>query len=235
MAPPPSFDLLAPIYQLLERVTFGGLLHRCRTAHLDRLAGCRRALILGDGDGRFLADLLHANPSVCVDSVDISPGMVHHARHRLARIARASERVRFIVADARSVPLADDHYDLIVTNFFLDCFPVDELEQVIDRVVAACGPAAIWVDGDFRFPAGGWARVVAGAALAAMYAFFRLTTRLPARQLTDPAPFQVACGFHQEAERVWLGGFLSARLWAREIAASGSEKGPARTQGDALG
>ena len=75
MTPRPSFDLLAPAYQSLEQLAFGGLLHWCRTAHLARLAACRRALVLGDGDGRFLADLLRANPTLEVDSVDISPGI----------------------------------------------------------------------------------------------------------------------------------------------------------------
>lgn len=215
MTPRPSFDRLAPAYQTLEHITFGGLLHWCRTAHLERLRECRRALILGDGDGRFLADLLRTNPHVEVDSLDISTGMLALARRRTAKIPGAPNRVRFTLGDARTDPLPASGYDLIVTNFFLDCFCPAELAAVVRRVAAACAPDALWVDGDFRLPVSGWARPVARALLATMYAFFRLTTRLPTGRLTDPAPLLAAEGFSLIEEVTRLRGFLSSRLWMR--------------------
>jgi SAM-dependent methyltransferase len=215
VTPRPSFDRLAPAYQTLERLTFGGLLHWCRTAHLDRLRGFRRALVLGDGDGRFVADLVRANPAIEVDSLDISPRMIALARRRVARVPGAVGRVRFTLADARTDPPPATGYDLVVTNFFLDCFRPAELAIVARKVASACAPAAAWVDGDFRVPAAGWARPAARVLLAAMYAFFRLTTRLPTGSLTDPAPLLAAEGFELVEEVPRLRGFLSARLWAR--------------------
>lgn len=215
MTPRPSFDRLAPAYQTLERLTFGGLLHWCRTAHLERLRECRRALVLGDGDGRFLADLVRTNPHIEADSLDISTGMLALARRRVAEVPGAANRVRFTLADARSDPLPATGYDLVVTNFFLDCFRPPELATLIRRVAGACAPNAIWVDGDFRLPVSGWARLPARVLLAAMYAFFRLTTRLPTGRLTDPAPLLATEGFRLVEEASRLRGFLSARLWAR--------------------
>ena len=216
MRPRPTFDRLAPMYHTLERVTYGGFLHRCRTAHLSRLAACRRALVLGDGDGRFLADLLRANANVVVDSIDISHAMVNLARQRIAAIPGASQRVRFYTGDARTLPLPGVGYDLVVTNFFLDCFPAHELAELIDRISAVCHAEAVWVDGDFRLPESGWARPVARVLLAGMYAFFRLTTRIPAGRLIDPAPYLTAHGFALESEVTLLRGFLSSRLWVRK-------------------
>lgn len=217
MTPRPSFDRLAPIYHLLERLTFGPLLHHCRTAHLDRLAGCRSALVLGDGDGRFLADLLRANPAIRVDSLDISPGMIALARRRIRNIPGALNRVRFAIGDARTDSLPGTGYDLVVTNFFLDCFGPADLSQVIECVAAACGPVAIWVDGDFRVPARGWPRWAARVVLAVMYLFFRIVTRLPASRLIDPAPQIGAQGFVPVAETSWLWGALTSRLWVRPV------------------
>jgi SAM-dependent methyltransferase len=211
----PFFDRLAPAYAALERLTFGRLLHRCRTTHLGRLGDCRRALVLGDGDGRFLADLLRTHPDLSADSLDVSPGMIGLARRRVARVPGALPRARFIVADARTTPPPANGYDLVVTNFFLDCFPPAELALVIRRAAAACAPRAIWVDGDFRLPASGPVRPVARVLLALMYAFFRLTTRLPAGHLTDPGPYLAVEGFHLINEVSWLRGFLSARVWIR--------------------
>ena len=215
MTPPPCFDRLAPAYHALERLTFGGLLHACRTAHLGRLAGCRRALVLGDGDGRFLADLLRAYPDLEADSLDVSPGMIALARRRVARVPGAAARARFVVADARTAAPPATGYDLVVTNFFLDCFRPADQAAVVRRAAGACAAGARWVDGDFRLPAGGWARLAGRALLAGMYAFFRLTTRLPAGRLSDPAPLLAAEGFAPAAEVTRLRGFLSARLWVR--------------------
>ena len=174
MTPRTSFDRLAPVYHALERLTFGGLLHWCRTAQLSRLGGCRRALVLGDGDGRFLADLLRTHPNLHADSLDISPGMIALARRRLESIPGAADRVRFAIADARTDPLPASGYDLVVTNFFLDCFRPHELAAVVGRIADASAADAVWVDGDFRLPSEGWVQPVARALLAVMYAFFRL-------------------------------------------------------------
>ena len=141
--------------------------------------------------------------------------MLALAHRRVAKIPGAANRVRFTRADVRSDPLPAAGYDLIVTNFFLDCFRSAELATVIRRVSDVCAPDAVWVDGDFRLPSSGWARPVAKLLLAAMYGFFRLTTRLPTGRLTDPAPLLAVEGFRLVEEESQLRGFLSARLLAR--------------------
>ena len=215
MNPRPSFDRIAPFYQGLEWLAFGPLLQRCRIAHIDRLLDCRRALLLGDGDGRFLAALLAANSHVLVDSLDSSSKMLGLAGRRAAAIDGAIGRVRFIHGDACSAAWSKAEHDLIVTNFFLDCFTAEELERLIDRVTAAAAPGALWLDSDFRLPAGACRRAVAELALSGMYLFFVVATRLRARRLTDPAPFLAARGFTLRSEACGLGGFLSSRLWQR--------------------
>ncbi len=174
-------------------------------------------MILGDGDGRFLVDLLKVNRRVLVDSLDVSPGMIALARRRLLKTHGSVERVRFILADARASFRSDARYDLIVTNFFLDCFPGDELGTLIERVASCCLPGALWLDGDFRLLPGRWTGVAARAILAGMYLFFALTTRLQARRLTDSAGFLAANGFTLVSEVSRLRGFLSSRVWRKQV------------------
>ena len=68
-------DAIAKHYAWMEFVVFGRALERCRTRFLKELEGTRRALVLGDGDGRFLLQLLKSSPEMRADYVDRSQEM----------------------------------------------------------------------------------------------------------------------------------------------------------------
>ena len=78
-----NFDGLAKIYRLLEWLAFGQILETARFSHLDALKGCRRVLILGEGDGRFLARLIRQYPDLTVVCIDRSRTMLARAAGRL--------------------------------------------------------------------------------------------------------------------------------------------------------
>jgi SAM-dependent methyltransferase len=211
---PPRFDWLAPHYAWVERTTHGGLLQWTRTALVGELTDARRVLILGEGDGRFLAAFRAANPAADVDVVAASPAMVALARRQIAGLPGGG-RVRWHVADARRAELPRGPHDLVVTNFVLDCFGPADLAPLVARLAAALAPGGRWLVGDYALPAGGAARSLARLTLAGMYAAFALTTRIPARALTDPAPLLRANGLTPEREARCLGGFLAATLWRK--------------------
>src|SRR5215467_13731897 len=108
-------DGIARWYRWLEYAGFGRALERRREAFVREVADARRVLVLGDGDGRGLAALLRANPRATVDSIDLSAGMLRLARRRIG-----DGQVALHHADARTAPLRESEYDLIVTHFFLD-------------------------------------------------------------------------------------------------------------------
>ena len=93
-----SFDTLAPYYRTMEFVAAGGVLQRCRTAFLAETVNSRRALLLGEGPGRFLVELLRTNPRVEVTCVERSPRMIAEAQKGLDESELA--RVQFVQADA---------------------------------------------------------------------------------------------------------------------------------------
>src|SRR5687768_4095337 len=78
-----SFDRLAPHYRWLEWILAGPKLQRCRTAFLPVITPPRHALLIGEGNGRFLVELLRAHPCVRVLCVDASARMLECARARL--------------------------------------------------------------------------------------------------------------------------------------------------------
>ena len=211
-----GFDLLAPHYRWMEWALAGPKLQACRTMFLDEIAGARNVLLLGEGNGRFLCELLRRNREAKVTCVDASAGMQRVARQRVQRIGCDVTRVRFLHADVLACDLSDDCYDAIGTHFFLDCFPPEQLERVTRRVSDWAAPGASWILSDFRRPERGAKRWRAEMILGLMYWFFRAATRLPARRLTDPRVYLERSGFHvaKRAEREW--GLLYSEVWRKQ-------------------
>jgi ubiquinone/menaquinone biosynthesis C-methylase UbiE len=201
----PNFDRIARAYRWLEYLTLGPLLERTRNHHIPRLARCRRALILGDGDGRFTARLLAENPDVEVDAVDTSRRMLECLSSRSA----ASSRVRTHQADARSFTPGHSA-DLIVTHFFLDCLTQAEVDALVARFAAS---GTLWLVSDFRIPAGllHWpARIY----VRMLYFAFRILTGLRVTRIPDYALALRANGFVPVEICHRLFGVLTTELWA---------------------
>lgn len=205
-----NFDFIARHYRWLETIVFGNQLQHARTAFVRQIGTVRCALIVGEGNGRFLAELLLAHPEVCVDCIDASARMIARARKRVG--ARGAN---FIQADIREAPLPQNHYDLVVSHFFLDCFAGNELRAVIEKLARATIRDATWLLADFREPPNGWGWAYAQFWIRAMYAFFCLTSRIEATQLIDPSLFLRASGFVRRRQRLSRFGMIKSELWQR--------------------
>lgn len=200
-------DPIARWYRWLEYIGFGRALERRRNAFLADIAGARRVLLLGDGDGRFLERLVPAifkTPGAAIDYVDISARMLDLAR------ARGGEFVNYMQGDALSIPLRAAEYDLIVTHFFLDCFDERDAMKLVERVAASARPDARWLISEFR-ECGAFARLT----IAALYLFFHMTTGLKTNRLIDHRPLLGRTGFVLEKSESARGGMLVSELWRR--------------------
>lgn len=206
----PNFDVIAGAYRWLELVTFGPILQQCRCASIHRLGSCRRALVLGDGDGRFTCRLLRANPMVIVDAVDASPAML---RELVTRAGPDAARVSVHAADARFWQPGGPAYDLIVTHFFLDCLTTGEVAALAKRLRISAGEGAIWMNSEFAVPRGLFGRLCARPLVTALYRAFGFLTGLRVRSLPDYANALAAAGFRLEARRKWLAGLLTSEIW----------------------
>lgn len=213
-----SFDAVASWYLTLETVAFGDALQRCRVASLGEIQSPRHALIVGEGNGRFLCELLRAHPGVQVDCVDASERMLQLARKRVENeLPDHTDQVRFLKREITNWAPPENEYDLVVTHFLLDCFRDEELAGVIRKLARAMKPGAAWLLADFCLPARGLARLRARAGMAMMYQFFRLTARIPATELIDPTPFMEAEGFTLVRQHLFRAGMLKSELWRRNL------------------
>jgi ubiquinone/menaquinone biosynthesis C-methylase UbiE len=198
-------DFIAPHYCWIEKLGMGRALEKRRRWFLPEIAHARRALVLGDGDGRFLCELLRRNAVVRADYVDSSRRMLE-----LARQKAGSERVNYEQANALTLDFPWEAYDLIATHFFFDCFDPDDLEKLIGRVARAAKPGAQWIVSEFRTP-----NLPARLLVRALYLFFGITTGLRTRKLADHRPILRTHGFRLINASHSRGALVVSELWER--------------------
>ncbi len=199
----------------MEAVLAGRIMQRCRTSFLAEAVGRRRALLVGEGPGRLLVELLRTAPDIEVTVVEQSPGMIREAKSRIEKKGLHACRVEFLAVDALTWNPCVRGFDLIVTHFFLDCFGPVELESLIGKLGDSATDDARWLLGDFCIPKRGWRRFRALAIHATMYAFFRAATGLSARRLTPPDDFLRNAGFQLVERRLFSLGLIHSDQWVR--------------------
>lgn len=207
----PNFNRLARLYRWMELFTFGPCLERCRRAFLADMAERRRALALGDGDGRFAAQLLRANADVQIDAVDFSPEMLSAL---VSRAGPHAGRVRVYCADARDWQPANRSYDFVVSHFFLDCLSTEEVRVLAVRLRGSVSGSAVWVISEFAIPEGWFGRLVARPVVWLLYRAFGILTGLAVRRLPNHAGALRKAGFRLAERRFWLRGLLVSEKWA---------------------
>lgn len=207
-------DGIAGIYRWLEYAAFGLTLERARFDFLSHAAGARRVLILGEGDGRFLARLLRCNLDASIAVVESSSRMIHLAGRRLPDAER--RRVQFHQIDAVADPLPDGPFDLAVTHFFLDILNSRDAEAVILKIAASLAPNAAWLLTEFQEPAAGFRRTHANLWLSTMYRFFSITTGLRTSALPPYRHLLQCSGLTEIEHQERRFGLIRSQVWRND-------------------
>src|SRR5215510_4885582 len=154
-----SFDTLAPHYRWMEFVLAGEKLQRSRAAFLGEIPVPKNILLVGEGPGRCLLECRRRFPQSATTCLDASQAMLAQALHRLERHDAGAARVKFVQADILDWQPVGAAYDLIITNFFLDCFRADQLLRIVSKLGSAATPDAHWLIADFQMAASGLKRI----------------------------------------------------------------------------
>jgi ubiquinone/menaquinone biosynthesis C-methylase UbiE len=205
-----NFDRLAPFYRAMEAISAGGKLQRCRTSFLHEIPTPERILLAGEGHGRFLPECVQKFPQAKIVVVDSSERMLKIARRKVNSV-----RVNFVRAELPNWNAPHGGFDLIVTNFFLDCFPADDLERVVARLGELASPTADWLLADFEIAPAGPARWRSRIIVSLLYRFFKLAAGLEAGELAVPDSDLEKSGFsrHRRITSEW--GLLKSEWWRR--------------------
>ncbi len=187
-------DRIAHSYRWFEYIAFGRSLEMCRFTFLSQLRTTRRILILGEGDGRFLARLVQENSEARIDVVEMNAKMIAVAKDRLR--TDDLHRITFHQRDASSNSLPPGKYDLVVTNFFLDCLSDSQACQIIPKISAAIEPHGKWIVSEFQTPPSGLKKLHASLWIRVMYLFFGIVTRLKVNRIPGLREYVSRRWFH---------------------------------------
>jgi hypothetical protein len=171
--------------------------------------------VLGDGDGRFTAQLLRTATHVRVTDVDGSAAMLEQLRRNCGGDADRVTTHHAVLPDGLHGVVAGKRYDLVATHFFLDCLTTDEVERLARDIRPRLTEDAVWVVSDFAV-ADGLFRLPSAVLVRSLYLSFRLLTGLRTQHLPRHDAALHACGFMRIERTAWLGGLLMAERWQLE-------------------
>jgi len=209
-----NFDGVASSYLFLETITFGNQLQKCRTSMISHLTNSKRALVLGEGNGRFLEAFCKANPLAEILVIDESPRMLDLAKRRIANAnPPINNQIEFRCANVFEILPLSGTFDLIVCNFFLDCFTSSEIGHLMGLFRQMLFGEGLLVVGDFRKPNSIFGKIIGLFILKFMHIFFKKTAGISATELTDLHAILLERSFQKAVEKKLFFGFLNSSIW----------------------
>ena len=111
------------------------------------LEQARKIIDVGAGTGYLLSRLVKATrEGQEIVAVDLSRQMLQNSEAYLSRHKQLTPRISFEQADCRTLPWADNTFDLYVSSYLFDLLPEPELRQALEemkRVLVADGYAIL--------------------------------------------------------------------------------------------
>jgi len=214
---PVDYNRTAHIYQWVERLVFGKRLERARAAFLDDLASDlpddAHVLLIGDGDGRFLKELLDQMPRLNIDYVEPSATMIAVAKKRVSdppQVRWINQSIQDWSSCTAAAPITVP-YSLVVSHFIFDSLPAAEILWIIQPIRARMAPDSRWIITDFDATSSRFATCL----VAVMYGFFRLTAGVPYRKLEKFNTVFDDSSLSLSKQKTWLGGLIYSQMWRK--------------------
>ena len=209
-----GYDRLSSFYRWIEWLAFGRALMRARKSLVGELAAAEEILVLGDGDGRLLAELAKVQPAAKFTSIEQSPKMLMLQRDRIRSI-EAEDRVKFVCSDATLPEHFQSEFDAAVAAFFLDCFDADSLDRLLPSILDSISASGEFYFVDFTEPSAKLPRMYAKSMLFLMHVFFAWQTGLKNRTLVDVPKKLSNLGWEIKQQQDHHFKMITARIYRR--------------------
>lgn len=209
-----GFDRLASTYDLWVRLVFGKKIEKAQCALLGELPKGGNVLLIGGGTGWLLKPLCWEVAPSRVLYIDASARMIEKAQAFVRREIPAWEtKIEFLHGTQEAIAKTD-HFDLIITPFFLDLFSKEELEAVFLQLKHQLNPQGTWYLIDFQTP-NNFFQIPAQLLIWVMYRFFRFFTGMSGTRLIDPTPYFISHNFRLLHEKLFYLGMIKSQIWGK--------------------
>ena len=106
----------------------------------------RSVLLLGEGRGKFLQELLAINHCCSVTIVDSSTRMIRYQKSIVTK--DNLDRVNFHCVSIETFS-TNQKFDLICSFFFWDCFTVQQINKLVPSCSRLLLTKGLWINSDF--------------------------------------------------------------------------------------
>ncbi len=201
-----GFDGIATVYDRLARLIFGNAIQKAQEYFLNDVPLESKVLVLGGGTGALLAKLLELKPTCEVWYIEASEKMLKLSKEK----TNDSGRVHFIHGTENSIP-SEIRFDVVITNFYLDLFPDELLDSVLEKIQKASKPDTLWLITDFVDGKKWWQFVL----LKIMYSFFQVTCGVQATYLPNWNQILLRRRLTKKKSELFFGKFIEAAVYYR--------------------
>jgi ubiquinone/menaquinone biosynthesis C-methylase UbiE len=200
---PSGYDNVSVYYDRLARIIFGNSIRKAQAHGLSNIVSGSNVLIVGGGTGYVLEQIgLFQLKDVQVDYVEASTLMINQAKMRSIN----SLNVNFIDQPIQEYPVHKD-YDVIITQFFLDSFEGEDLEEMFLRLDSHLRKSGLWLVADFQ-TSNDWNKNWQKMLLSIMYLFFKLAVGISAHKLENFQQLFQQLGYHLKTNKSYYAAFI---------------------------
>jgi spermidine synthase len=203
-----GFNRIARYYDTLKGIVFGKAIYASQLQHLQALPARGNILIIGGGSGELLNPLLAIRPEAVIWYVEASSAMISIAREKVPLPLHSS--IHFIHGTEHALPV-DVAFHAIITPFFLDLFPDNQLHEICRLLSERLTEDGVWIGVDFVDGGRWWQRVL----LKGMYGFFAAVCGIRARSLPAWEKHLRSAGLSQVTFAHFYSGFIKSAVYAK--------------------
>lgn len=201
-----SFDSIAPVYDTLSHVVYGKSIVSAQLHFLKYIPEGSNVLIVGGGTGWIIEALFSVNKTCSVVYMEASRKMLEKAKSRIG--INDQSRVTFLL---QSEMPSEGLYDVIITNFFLDLFPSQRLEPIVQQLKDRVKHDGIWLVTDFVDDGKLWQRTL----LKLMYLFFTRISKIEADTLPPWQALLAEGGMRVRESQYFYAGFIRTAIYQK--------------------
>lgn len=205
------FNGIAPLYDVFASLIFGKELERAKHYYLYYIKDGCKILYIGGGSGTILYHLIKKHNNLEIDFIDASSKMIERAKKKVPHTGTCT--INWIHGTEDNIP-HQDHYDIVITNFFLDIFKPEELDILMPKIDMSLKRDGFWIFTDFY---GRTKRLKNRILVRMMYFFFRILGAVKSNKLLSYGLYFEKMGYRRLDHTRFYNGLIETRVYGKYL------------------